>query len=139
MSCLFCDIAAKKIPSNTIYEDDTTLAFLDIHPLAAGHTIVIPKVHAARITDLSELAASALGLTSKRVSDILHASLNPEGFTIGMNDGEGGQQGIPHVHTHVIPRWKADGGSNIHGIIRSNPKQSVEEIAALILRNTNKN
>ncbi len=130
--CLFCNIAAKKIPSFIVYEDDTTLAFLDIHPLATGHTVIIPKIHAARIIDLPELSATALGLTVKRVSDILHKSLKPDGFTIGINDGEGGGQGIPHIHAHVIPRWKADGGSNLHSIVKAPPKQSVEEIAKLI-------
>lgn len=126
MDCLFCKIANKQIPSYTVVEDDKTAAFLDIHPLAEGHTVVIPKFHAARITELPTSEVSALFLTVKRVSDIIHASLKPDGFTIGINDGKGGQQGVPHLHVHVIPRWSNDGGSNVHTIVNNQPKDSVE-------------
>ncbi len=132
MDCLFCKIAAHQIPAHIIAEDEQTLAFLDIHPLSAGHTVVIPKTHAERIIDLPEAAAGALFLTVKRISDRIHASLKPDGFTIGINDGTGGGQGVPHLHVHVIPRWVADGGSNIHSVVHNPPKESVESIAEKI-------
>ncbi len=122
MDCLFCKIANHEIPAQIVLEDDATLAFLDIHPLAPGHTVVIPKVHADRIIDLPEAAASALFLTVKRVSDRIHASLKPDGFTIGINDGEGGGQGVPHLHVHIIPRFKTDGGGNLHSILAAKIK-----------------
>lgn len=130
--CLFCAIVSKKIPSTAVYEDADTLAFLDIHPLSTGHTVIVPKVHAERLTDAPEGASGSLGLTIKRVSDILHASLSPDGFTIGINDGVGGQQGVPHLHVHVIPRWQGDGGSNIHGIVKAQPRMSLQEVAEKI-------
>ncbi len=129
MDCLFCSIIAKNIPSKIVYEDDQTLAFLDIQPLAAGHTVIVPKHHADRIAALPEEFAGPLGLTVRRVSDILHKSLAPEGFTIGINDGVGAHQGVGHLHIHVIPRWLADQGGNLHSIIKNPPTMSLDEVA----------
>ena len=130
MDCLFCKIAAHEIPAYIIAEDDATLAFLDIHPLAAGHTVVVPKTHAARITDLPGPLVGSVFLTVKRISDIIHASLKPDGFTIGINDGPGGQPGVSHLHVHIVPRWVGDGGSNLHTVVQNPPKESLETIAA---------
>ena len=128
MDCLFCKIITREIPSYTIIEGDESIAFLDIHPLAPGHTVVVPKIHTERVTDLTESAAKALFLTVKHVSDRIHASLKPDGFTIGINDGEGGGQGVPHLHVHIIPRWNGDGGGNIHSIVNNPPKESIESV-----------
>lgn len=132
MDCLFCSIAAKKIPCHVVYEDDVNLAFLDIKPLSLGHTVIIPKQHSASIADISETGSSYLGLTLKRVSDILHQSVRPDGFTIGINDGPGGRQGVPHLHVHVIPRWNNDKGSNLHAIVQSEPQMPLHEVAQKI-------
>lgn len=129
MDCIFCALTEKKIPALIVHEDDQTLAFLDLHPLSDGHTVVIPKHHAERMKDLPEAYAAALGLTIRRVSDILHASLQPAGITIGINDGEGAHQGIPHVHAHLIPRHTSDGGGSLHSIVTAKQLSPREEIA----------
>jgi histidine triad (HIT) family protein len=129
-TCLFCKLGAHEIPSYKVLEDDQTIAFLDIQPLAPGHTVVIPKKHAARLPELDSETTAALFLTVKRVSDIIHASLKPDGLTIGINDGPGAGIGIPHVHVHIIPRWTSDGGSNIHSIVHHTPKESLDSILA---------
>ena len=128
MDCIFCALAEKKLPSLIVHEDELTLAFLDLHPLSDGHTVVIPKFHTERIKDLPEAYTAALGLTIRRVSDILHTSLQPAGLTIGVNDGEGAHQGIPHVHAHVIPRTAKDGGGSLHTIITAKNLSPREEI-----------
>lgn len=132
MDCLFCKIASHVIPAHIVAEDDQTIAFLDIHPLSAGHTVVIPKTHANRITDLPAELSGPLFLTVKAVSDRIHASLKPDGFTIGINDGEGGGQGVPHLHVHVIPRWVTDGGGNLHSIVHNPPTMSLEDVKQLL-------
>lgn len=132
MDCVFCAIAQKKLPSLVVYEDDATIALLDLHPLTDGHTVVIPKYHAERVKDLPEPSSAALGLTIRKVSDILHASLHPAGFTIGINDGEGAGQGVPHVHAHIIPRATDDGGGNLHSIVKAKHLTPREEIAKRI-------
>jgi histidine triad (HIT) family protein len=132
MDCLFCKIANHEIPASVIFEDENSIAFLDIHPLSPGHTIVIPKKHANRIIDLQEADAGPLFLTVKKVSDIIHASLKPDGFTIGINDGVGGGQGAPHLHMHVIPRWTGDKGGNLHGVVNFKTNETVADIAKKI-------
>lgn len=108
------------------------MAFLDIHPLSTGHTVVIPKRHSERVTEVLDTDMTAVALTVKRVSDRIQQVLKPDGFTIGINDGEGGGQGVPHAHVHVIPRWTNDGGSNLHAIVHNQPKDSIEAIATKI-------
>ena len=128
MDCLFCKIAQHKSPSYTVIENDDSIAFLDIHPLSTGHTVVIPKQHADRIIDLPAPLVGRLFLTVKAVSDRIHASLKPDGLTIGINDGAGAQQGAGHLHVHIIPRWNGDGGSNVHAVVQNAPKESLAAI-----------
>jgi diadenosine tetraphosphate (Ap4A) HIT family hydrolase len=92
-SCIFCKIISKEIPSTIVFESEKTLAILDIHPLRDGHTVVLPKLHKELVKDLPSDFAQDLGLTISKVSDILHASLNTDSNTIGINDGSGAGQG----------------------------------------------
>ncbi len=128
--CLFCKIASHRLPSYAVIENDDTIAFLDIHPLSTGHTVIIPKTHVARLHALPAPLVSSLFLTVKAVSDRIHASLKPDGFTVGINDGVG--QGVNHVHVHIIPRWNSDNGGNLHTIVNNPPTESLENIAARI-------
>lgn len=127
--CLFCKIGSGAIPSHKVYEDDHTLAFLDINPLAKGHTMVIPKMHGGTILDLSEDEVAylfrAVQKTTARVRDVI----KPDGFTIGVNHEIG--QAVPHMHVHIIPRWHGDGGTSIHGIVHAGSDMPVEEVAKL--------
>ncbi|MBI2591597.1 MAG: HIT family protein, partial [Candidatus Brennerbacteria bacterium] len=59
--------------------------------------------------------------------------LKPDGFTIGINHGEASGQAVDHLHIHIIPRWKNDGGGSIHGVVNNPPKESLEEIKKKIL------
>lgn len=136
MSCLFCAIAEKKIPSETIYEDEKTIAFLDIHPRAPGHTIIIPKKHAATVLDADQTSLEAVALTIQAVTGILGASLSPAGFTIGINHGTEAGQAIAHLHVHILPRFKGDGGGNIHSVVNNPPTESVADIAGRIRHRT---
>ena len=88
MDCLFCKIAKKEIPAEAVYEDADTIAILDIHPRAPGHTMIIPKVHAENILDLPDSLVGRVFLTVKKVTGILRTALKPDGFTIGINHGK---------------------------------------------------
>ena len=116
--CLFCAISAGKVPAHVVYEDDRTVAFLDIHPSAPGHTLIIPRAHAARIEDLSAEDAAALFATLHRLAKPIREAVGAEAATVGINDGPGSGQEIPHVHIHVIPRRRGDGGGIIQAITR---------------------
>ncbi len=135
MDCLFCKIAHKEIPSEVIYEDADTLAFLDIHPRAPGHAVIIPKQHAENILDLPDALMGPVFLTVRRVSAILNKMLSPDGFTIGINHGKVSGQVVDHLHIHVMPRYANDGGASIHGVVNNPPKESLAQIAERISDN----
>lgn len=133
--CLFCRIANKELPSAVIYEDETTLAFLDIHPRSPGHAMIVPKKHFENIIDLPETEIGPLFIAVKRVVDLLQKTLQPRGFTIGINHGKVSGQEIDHLHVHVIPRYDQDGGGSIHSVVNNPPRESQEEIRSKILGN----
>lgn len=108
MDCIFCRIVAGEIPSHKVYEDDHTLAFLDINPATRGHTLVIPKQHAADIFDIPSEAISAVSRTVQRVARIMRSTLRPDGVNTVQNNGPAAGQVVMHYHMHVIPRWDGD-------------------------------
>ncbi|MDP2695633.1 MAG: HIT family protein [bacterium] len=129
MDCLFCKIAKKEIPAEIIYEDDNTVAFLDIQPIAPGHAMVIPKDHAENVLDLPDEKVGPVFLTIKTITAILNTALRPSGFTVGINHGKAAGQAIDHLHVHVIPRFAGDGGKSMHSIVKNPPQESIKEIA----------
>ncbi len=105
-SCLFCKIAAGKIPSAKVYEDDAVLAFLDISPVEKGHTLVISKVaHTEALVDTPpEILAPMLAAARKIGAAMLQVGFG--GFNVVQNNYPDGGQAIPHSHLHIIPRQK---------------------------------
>ncbi len=132
-NCLFCKIAAKKIPSHVIYEDESTLAFLDIAPRAPGHAMVIPKYHAETLITLPDGEIAALFVAVKKVDMLLKEKLGFDGVTIGVNQGRASGQEVDHVHVHLIPRWKNDGGSSLQSVVHNMAKDSLEGVAKKIV------
>ncbi len=129
MDCLFCKIVAGEIPSNKVYEDDFVYAFLDIFPCSKGHTIVLPKKHFGRFTDMSEGDAASLFASVNKIAKTVEKTLGLEGMNIGINNGEIAGQTVPHVHVHIIPRRVGDGEGNMHTIVELHP--STDNIAEL--------
>jgi histidine triad (HIT) family protein len=132
MDCIFCKIAHKEIPSHVIYEDDDAIGILDIHPRTPGHTLVLPKFHAASIDDVPPEKMGDLFGAVKSVVILLKEKLSPDGFSIGINHGEAAGQEVPHLHIHIMPRWRDDGGGCIQSIAEYK-KESVEEIKKKII------
>jgi histidine triad (HIT) family protein len=108
MDCIFCRIVAGDIPSHKVYEDDATLAFLDINPAARGHTLVIPKAHAADVFSMPADAMAATAQTIQTVARILQHGVQPEGINVLQNNGPAAGQVVFHYHVHLIPRWQGD-------------------------------
>ncbi|ATZ16534.1 histidine triad (HIT) family protein [Entomoplasma freundtii] len=108
--CLFCKIVRKEIPASIIYEDDATLAFLDIHPTDNGHTLVIPKKHTSSFSKTDELTICAVTKAKKVVAELLQTKLKPNGFNFVTNDGAEAFQEVFHYHEHVIPKYKKNQG-----------------------------
>ncbi len=128
MDCLFCKIAKKEIASRVIYEDQDTLAFLDIHPIAPGHAVVIPKEHVGTLLELDDARVGPFFTSVKVVMRLLERALAPDGFTIGANHGESAGQLVNHLHVHVIPRFHNDGGKSLHSVVSNPPKEGLDEI-----------
>jgi histidine triad (HIT) family protein len=107
--CIFCKIVRGELPSFKAYEDDATLAFLDIRPVNAGHTLVVPKRHSQNIFDITEEDWLAVAKTVRKVSLAIEKGVSADGVNIGMNNREHAGQIVHHPHVHVIPRFKGDG------------------------------
>ena len=121
-NCIFCKIAKREIPAKIVYEDDFTIAFLDISPCAEGHTVVIPKQHFEKFTDMEEEDAGNLFASVQKVAKAVEKALNIQASNIGLNNGKAAGQEVPHVHVHIIPRYEGDNGGAIQSIVQTNPK-----------------
>ena len=102
--CVFCRIVAGEVPAAVIYEDERTVAFLDIAPFEVGHALVVPKRHAPMLTDLPVEDLRAAVVVAQRVGEALLRRLPCDGFNVQQNNGACACQTVPHVHFHVIPR-----------------------------------
>ena len=107
--CLFCKLVAGDIPSAKVYEDDATLAFMDIAPVVPGHTLVIPKAHFDPVTQTPDDVLARVIATVRRVAAAQMSALNADGVNIHQSNGASAGQVVPHVHFHVIPRFADDG------------------------------
>ena len=108
-SCLFCDIAARRIAASAVYEDDDVMAFLDINPLAPGHVLLITKAHCETLLDVPRNTFSALFSAAQKIAEAQIKVLGAEGVNWLQNSGKAAGQEILHFHIHLIPRMVDDG------------------------------
>jgi histidine triad (HIT) family protein len=128
--CVFCKIIAGDIPCHRVFENDHLLAFLDIAPLAQGHTVVIPKAHAQRLDQLDPEVAAEIGRQLGQLGRRVVSATAAEGYNVLQNNGGVAGQVVPHVHFHIIPRRSDDGLG-----YRWNAKSAAQdELAALAAR-----
>lgn len=135
--CIFCGIISGKVPAYRVYEDERVLAFLDIHPSAPGHTLISPKAHVARVEDLSKEDASALFKVLHSLVGRIQTAMDAPASTIGINNGSESGQEVPHVHIHIIPRFRGDRGGIIQGITRGFRHLGEEEMRSVAERISN--
>lgn len=109
--CIFCEIAAGRIPASIVYEDNMTIAFMDIQPANPGHVLVIPRRHFETLSDMDETNGMHLFQIVMRIEQALHNvdGLHCEGTNILQNNNAVAGQEVPHVHFHIIPRIAGDG------------------------------
>jgi histidine triad (HIT) family protein len=107
--CVFCMIRDGKIPSAKVYDDQRTLAFMDINPLSRGHCLVVTKAHAATLYEAEAEDLKAAIATAKKVAGAIRKALNPDGLNLLQANGAAAFQSVPHFHLHLIPRWTNDG------------------------------
>jgi histidine triad (HIT) family protein len=115
MDCIFCKIAAGEIPGVKVYEDQETLAFMDINPRSDGHCLIIPKKHYPTIFDIPEKDLLQVIRTSKTVAMAIREALRPEGMVIYQLNGKVARQLVDHFHVHLVPQWEKTGADLKHG------------------------
>ena len=102
-NCIFCKIAAKQIPATVVYEDESVLAFHDIHPVAPVHVLIIPKIHRENVMGLGEEDSAvlfAVHAAAKKVAEKL--GIAEKGFRLITNCGPDAGQTVFHLHYHLI-------------------------------------
>jgi histidine triad (HIT) family protein len=130
-SCLFCRIASGAAAAELVHEAPGAVAFLDVHPAAPGHVLVVPRAHAPTLLDLEDAAVGDLFLAVKAVQRKVLAALRPAGFNVGWNHGRAAGQHVLHLHVHVLPRH-ADGGRGVQSLGAGGDRGKLAELAAAI-------
>ena len=110
---IFSKIIRGELPCHKVYEDDSVLAFLDIHPIAPGHTLVIPKEPAATLDELSETSAAALGKVLPKLCRAVQQATGIRAYNVLQNNGSEAHQAVFHVHFHIIPKPNSDQGLGV--------------------------
>jgi diadenosine tetraphosphate (Ap4A) HIT family hydrolase len=109
-NCIFCNILAGQAPAQFVYQDELCVAFMDIHPVNPGHVLVVPRQHAAELTELDEASTGRMMQVGLRVDRALRASgIKCEGVNLFMSDGRTAGQEVMHIHLHIVPRFHGDG------------------------------
>lgn len=108
-NCVFCQIVAGEVESFVVASHEKALAFLDINPLARGHTLVVPTRH---VTDLLDGGAQVLADIAPLLEEVAHlvvGRLGADGINIFQSTGTAAGQEVFHFHVHLLPRWRGDG------------------------------
>ena len=104
MRCVFCKIVEGSAPAHIVYEDEHSVAFLDINPISDGHTLLVPRVHAQWLEELPEGEWVELTQALKRLVPAVTKAVGARDSRIMINNGPKAGQIIPHLHIHIIPR-----------------------------------
>lgn len=107
-TCAFCEIVAGRQSASVVYEDDLTMAFIDLRQFHPGHTLVIPKQHVPDVRNLSPDTGAALMQAITQVTRAVAAAFPNEGLSLWHSIGEAAFQEVPHLHVHIHPRFKGD-------------------------------
>ncbi len=129
--CVFCRIVRGEIPSTRIWEDELTLAFMDIGSVNPGHMLVATKAHVEDIYGVPDETAGALMRTAARVARAVRTALSPDGLSLYQANGPAAGQTVFHVHIHVLPRWQGD-PMDLVWPVRNPERAELEETAARI-------
>jgi histidine triad (HIT) family protein len=133
--CVFCKLRDGQIPSMKIFEDETTIAFMDINPINSGHCLVITKAHAANIYEAELADLQAAIATAQRVALAIRDGLKPDGLNVLQANGPAAFQSVLHFHLHLIPRWNNDGKGFDWKLVPGNREQIMkagERLRALL-------
>jgi len=105
--CLFCDIAARAVPGEVVWDTDAVVCFLDVRPVFKGHVLVVPRLHVVTLPDLPAGLRDPFLAAGQHVARAMLDGLGAQGSFVAMNNTV--SQSVPHLHMHVVPRTKGDG------------------------------
>lgn len=108
-TCIFCRIVAGEVPAAKVYEDEQTIAFMDIGQVNPGHVLVATKRHAQTLLDITPEECAAVMQGAQRVAQAIRGTFDPPGLTLLQANGREGDQTVFHFHLHVVPRHADDG------------------------------
>lgn len=104
--CIFCEIL--KNQKYVVYENELVFAILDEYPVSKGHVLIIPKRHVKDYFELNSEEKMAMDDAIVWLKDCLDRKYHPDGYNLGINNGEAAGQTVMHMHLHMIPRYKGD-------------------------------
>lgn len=133
--CIFCKIIRKEVPAEIFYEDDFSIAMLDINPVNIGHSLLMPKEHFENIFDIPEKLLSGLSGNSKKIARAIKDGLVADGINVSSNNGRAAGQLVFHAHIHIIPRYENDGlvhWKGKRGYSGGEAKEVAEKISQLL-------
>lgn len=131
--CIFCRLVQGELPAARVYEDDLTVAFMDMGQVNPGHVLVALKRHAATVLDITPDEAAAAMRTARQVALAVKAAFQPPGITLLQANGKEGNQTVFHFHMHVVPRH-ADDGIELSWPRKDPPASQLEAYADKIRR-----
>lgn len=105
--CFLCTAGAEG-GDLVVHRDEATVTLLNLYPYNAGHLLVAPRAHVADLGSAGDQAAAALAVAVRAAMRTLDAALHPDGFNVGLNQGEAAGGSVDHLHMHVVPRWAGD-------------------------------
>ena len=127
--CTFCIILRNGKTASYVYEDDRTIAILDIRPVSEGHTLVIPKKHYENLYEIPDEEVAHLFTIVKRVASAVKKATNADGISIFQNNGRAAGQVIFHAHVHIIPRHERQ---RSHRLQYDASRKELDEVAGRI-------
>ena len=128
-NCVFCRIARGELPAAKVFEDEHTLAIMDIQSVNPGHMLVLVKPHRANVYALEDELAGAVFRTAARMARAARKAFACEGVTLLQANEKAGAQTVFHFHIHVLPRWEGDGMA-LAWPVKNPPREALEEMAA---------
>jgi histidine triad (HIT) family protein len=132
---VFCDIVRGSAPASIVYADDLVMAFMDIQPVNPGHLLIVPRVHAACLSELDSGTGGHIFQVAQRLAAAIRRSgVLCQGLNLFLADGEAAGQEVFHLHLHLIPRFRGDGFGFRFGpdYSRRPERDTLDEVAASI-------
>jgi histidine triad (HIT) family protein len=133
-SCIFCEIAHHRASASIVYEDELTMAFIDLRQFHPGHTLVIPRAHVQDVRELDFTTGAAVMRTVSVITRAVGLAFPNQGISLWSSIGEAAFQEVPHLHMHVHPRLVNDGFLRIYPSAPDTPDIASRDAYAARLR-----